>query len=190
MLVPYRSGILCTRLKRLAPRLQICSLCQEALALPRVRRHRARHPPGKGPGVTTCPEAPCVPLTKRGLQCCHVPRGIEPITRQEKAPESPHASWLQARPLHRKALASPRDRGLGTTAPQGFGTDTCPAAPDPPPGAEGSGATTCLVALGPRAYPCVPKTSDIMPIMASPGMRCRQRIKYVSDRPYTAYGRL
>jgi hypothetical protein len=58
-------------------------------------------------------------------------------------------------------------------------------APGPPPGRapvpprvlwlqtrllvrEGSGATTCLVALVPRAYPCVPKTPDIRPIIASP----------------------
>jgi hypothetical protein len=56
---------------------------------PRAPWHRARHLPRKGSGVTTCPEAPCAPPARKGLWCCHVPRGTEPITRQERAPESP-----------------------------------------------------------------------------------------------------
>jgi hypothetical protein len=79
-------------------------------------------------------------------------------------------------------------------------------APGPPPGRaplparvlrlqthllvqEGSGATTFLVALGPQAYPCIPKMPGIKPIMASPGTRCRLCIKCVCDRPYVAYGK-
>jgi hypothetical protein len=54
---------------------------------------------------------------------------------------------------------------------------------------EGSGAATCLVDLDPRAYPCVPKMLDIRPIMASRDTWCRQRIKYVCDKSYTAYDR-
>jgi hypothetical protein len=63
-------------------------------------------------------------------------------------------------------------------------------APGPPPGRatvpacvmwlqtrllvrEGSGAITCLVALGPRVYLCIPKMPDIRPIMASLGTRCK-----------------
>jgi hypothetical protein len=48
---------MCTRFKRSASRLQICSWCQGALAPPRASKHRARHPPGEGSGVTTCPMA-------------------------------------------------------------------------------------------------------------------------------------
>jgi hypothetical protein len=90
---------LCTRLKKLVPRPQICSRFQRALALPHVPRHRARHPPeedsgvatcpwhkarhlsGKGSSVVMCPEAPCMPPAMKGLQCCHIPRGTEPVTR-------------------------------------------------------------------------------------------------------------
>jgi hypothetical protein len=118
---------LCTRLKRSAPWLQ------RALAPPRARGtehatcqkrapvspcapwHRASHPPGKGSGVARCLEAPCMPPARKGLRCCHVPRGTEPITWKERALESPCASWLQAHPLCRKALALPRDRGTRTS---------------------------------------------------------------------------
>jgi hypothetical protein len=65
---------------------------------------------------TTCPVAQSMPPARRGLRCCHVPRGTKPVTRRGKVPESPRVSWLQARPLRRKALASPRDRGTRTTA--------------------------------------------------------------------------
>jgi hypothetical protein len=98
---------LCIRLKRSAPQLQTRSRCQRALAPPRASRHRARHPPGKGSGVATCPEAPSPSPSRKGLRCCHVPRGTEPVTQQERALESPRASRLQAHPLRRKALASP-----------------------------------------------------------------------------------
>jgi hypothetical protein len=104
---------------------------------PRALWHRACHLSEKGSGVATCPKAHCVPLTWRGLWCCHVARGTEPVTRQEKALDSPRDSWLQAQPRRREALASPHGRGTGTTARQGFGTGTCPVAPDPPPGAGG-----------------------------------------------------
>jgi hypothetical protein len=99
--------------------------------------HRARHPSRKGSGVTTCLEAPCAPLASRGLWCCHVRRGTEPITRQKKASESPRASWLQARPLRREALALPRGRGTRTTVRQDSDIDTCPVALNPPLGAGG-----------------------------------------------------
>jgi hypothetical protein len=92
--------------------------------------HRACHPLGKGTSVATCPEAPCAPLTRRGLRCCHVLRGTEPVT--------------YAGRLWRRHVAE---------------------APGPPPGRtpvparvlwlqtrllvqEGSGVTTCPVALG------------------------------------------
>jgi hypothetical protein len=31
---------------------------------------------------------------------------------------------------------------------------------------KGSGSATCLVALSPQVYPCIPKMPDIRPIMA------------------------
>jgi hypothetical protein len=116
-----------TRLKRSAPRLQIHSRCQRALAPPHAPRHRACHPPEESSTVTTCPMAQSMPPVRKGLQCHYVPRGTvhanhqeralvlphargtEPITRQERAPESPCASRLQTRPLRKKALASPHD---------------------------------------------------------------------------------
>jgi hypothetical protein len=100
---------LCTRLKRPVPRRQ------------------TPHPTGEGSGAATCPHAPdplpvpesscsttcpvaqSTPPSRRGLRCRHVPRGTEPITGQERALEPPHVSWLRARPLRRKVLASPRD---------------------------------------------------------------------------------
>jgi hypothetical protein len=96
-----------------------------------------------------------MPPARKGLRCRHVPhgtmratrqeralvlpcaRGTEPITQQDKALESPRALWLQARPLCRKALASPCDQGTRTTAWQGSGTAMCPVAPDLPPGVGG-----------------------------------------------------
>jgi hypothetical protein len=151
--------------------------------------HRARHPPGKGSGIATCPEAPCTPLARKGLWCCHVPRGIETVTRQERALESPCASWLQARPLCRMALASHVTEALGPPpgrapiSPHVLWLQTHPLV------REGSRAATCLVVVGPQACPCVPKMLDIRLIMASPSTRCRQRIKCVCDRPYAAYDR-
>jgi hypothetical protein len=38
-----------------------------------------------------------------------------------------------------------------------------------------------------KACPCVPKTHDIRLIIASPGTRSRQHIKYIQDKSYTAY---
>jgi hypothetical protein len=113
---PADRVLLCTRLKRSAPRLQIRSRCQRALSPPCAPRHRAHHLVEEGFGVATCPMAQSAPPTRKGLLCCHVPRGTEPVTRQERAPELSHTSRLQARSLRRKALASPRDRGTRTTA--------------------------------------------------------------------------
>jgi hypothetical protein len=138
---------------------------------PRALRRRARHPPGKGSGVATCPEAPSPSPGRRGLQSSHMPRGSRPTPCTGRlwrrhvteapgpppgmAPISPRVMWLQTRLLVR----------------------------------EGSGAATCPVALNPRASPCVPKTPNIRLIMASPGTRCRQRFKCVCDRSYATYGR-
>jgi hypothetical protein len=46
----------------------------------------------KGSDAATCSEAPCAPPARKGLRCCHVPRGTEPVTWQERAPESLRAS--------------------------------------------------------------------------------------------------
>jgi hypothetical protein len=104
---------------------------------PRAPWHKAHHPPGKGFDVTTCPEAPCAPPSRKGLRCCHVPRGTEPITHQERASESPRALRLQVHPLCRKTLVSPRDRDTRTIARQGSGITTYPVPPDPPSGVGG-----------------------------------------------------
>jgi hypothetical protein len=89
-----------------------------------------------------------MPPARRGLRCRHVPQDTELVSRQERAPESPRVSRLQARPLRGKALPLPRDRGTRTTAPQGSGITTCPVAPDLPPGAGG---------LWSRHVPCGPR---------------------------------
>jgi hypothetical protein len=147
-----------------------CQTRQErAPVSPRVPRHRARHASGEGSGVATCPEAPSPSPDMRRLQSRHVPHGYRP---------TPCAGRL----WHRHVAE----------------------APGPPPGRapvsarvmwlqtrllvrEGSGAATCPVALRPRAYPCILKTPDIRPIMASAATRCRQRIKCVCDRSYATY---
>jgi hypothetical protein len=132
-------------------------------------RHRVRHPSGKGSGVATCLEAPSPSPRRRGLQSHHVPRGSRP---------APYAGRLWCRHVieapgspPRRAPVSPRVLWLQTHLLVW----------------EDSGATTCPVALSPRAFPCVPKTPDIRLIMVSPGAQCSQRIKCVCDRPYAAY---
>jgi hypothetical protein len=121
------------RFKRSATLLQTRSWCQRALTPPRAPRYRARHPPGEGSGVAMCSVAQSAPPARKGLRCRHVPRGTEPVTWQERASESPRASWLKVRPLRRKAQMSPCDRDTRTTARQGSGITTCPVALDPPP---------------------------------------------------------
>jgi hypothetical protein len=142
---PGMRGLWC---RHVSPRLKTRSRCQSALALPRAPWHRGLHPPGEGSGVTTCSEASSTPPARRGLQCRHVPRGTKPVTLQERALESPCVSWLQARPLRSKALASSRDRGIRTTAQQGFGIAMCYVAPDLPPGV--GGLWSRHVPYGPR----------------------------------------
>jgi hypothetical protein len=132
---------------------------------------RARHPPGEGSDVATCPKAPSPSPDRRRLKSHHVPRGSRspPYTgrlwrchmteesrpRLDRAPVPPCVMWLQT---HLLVL-------------------------------EGSRATMCPVALDPRAYPCVRKMSDIRPMMASTCTRYRQRIKCICDRPYATYGK-
>jgi hypothetical protein len=138
---------------------------------PRAPRHRACYPPGKGSGVATCPEVPSPSPSRRGLWSHHVPRGSRPTPcagrlwrhHMSEAPEPPSG----------RTLVSPHVMWLQTHLLV----------------QEGSGATTCPVALSPRVCPCVPKTPDIRLIMASPGTRCRQHMKCVCDRPYATYGR-
>jgi hypothetical protein len=144
--------------------------CQErAPVLSRAPWHKARHPAGKSSDVVMCPEESSVPPDRKGLWCCHVPRGTEPVTQQERAPESPRASLLRTHPCtgrlrhHRvtEAPGPPPDRAPVSLVWEGFGAVTCP------------------VALDPRACPCVSKTLDIRLIMVSSGTRCRQHIKCI-----------
>jgi hypothetical protein len=148
--------------------------------------HRAHHQE-RGSVVATCLQAPCASPVRKELRCYHVLWGTKSVTRQERAPELPCGSCLQARPWAGR-----------------FWRRHVTEAPGPPPGRapvsprvlwlqthllvrEGFRAATCPVALGPRACPCVPKTPDIRSIMVSPGTRCRQRIKCVCDRSYVVY---
>jgi hypothetical protein len=172
-------------------------MCPEAQSTPPTRRGlRCHHVPHGIEHTTQQERAPVSPRargTKRATRRERSPvlpraRSTEPVTRHERAPESPRASQLQARPMRRKALTLPRDRGTRTTAPQGSGIATCPVAPDTPSGAEGLQSRHVPSGPQPQACPCIPKMPDIRLIVASPDMRCRQRIKCVCDRPYAAYG--
>jgi hypothetical protein len=151
--------------------------------------HKARHPSGKGSSVAMCPEAPCAPPVRKGLRCCHVPEAPSPSPNRRglRSRHVPHGSrpapyagriWCRhvietPRPPPGRAPVSPRVLRLQTRLLM----------------REGSGAATCLVALGPRACLCVPKMPDIRRIMASPSTQCRQCIKCVHDRSYVAYDR-
>jgi hypothetical protein len=137
---------------------------------PRAPRHRTRHPSGKGYGVATCPDPSSPSPGRRGLRSRHVPHSSRPAPCVGR-PWRRHVTEAPGPPPDR-AQVSPHVMWLQTRLLVW----------------EGSGATMCPVYLGPRACPCVPKTPDIRLIMASPGTRCRQRIKCVCDRPYTTYG--
>jgi hypothetical protein len=117
---------LCTTLKRSAPRLQIRSRCQEALAPPCALRLRARHPPEEGSGVATYPMTQSAPPARKGLWYRHVPRGTMHATPQERAPELPRA--LRHRARH--------------PAGEGSGVAMRLVASGPPPAQEGSGVAT------------------------------------------------
>jgi hypothetical protein len=137
----------------------------------RAQRHHACHPSGEGSGVTTYPEAPIPSPGSRRLWSHHMPHGSRPAT---------YAGRLWC---HHVTEAPGPPPGRASVPPRVLWLQTRLLV------WEGSGAATCLVALGPGAYLCVPKTHDIRSIMASPITWCRQCIKCVCDRPYAAYGR-
>jgi hypothetical protein len=156
--------------------------------LPRALLHRACHlprkgsgvamcpeapstpPPGKGSSVATCPEAPSPLPDTRGLWSCHVPHGSRPAPCAERLW---HCHMIEA-------LGPPLDRA--PVPLHVLWLLTCLLV------WEGSGETTCPVALSPQACLCFPKMPDIRLIMASLGMPCMQRIKCVCGRPYATYG--
>jgi hypothetical protein len=144
---------------------------ERAPVSPHAPRHRACHSPGEGSGVAMCPEAPSPSPSRRRLQSYHVPHGSRP---------APYAGRLWRHDMT-EASGPPPGRAPIPTRVLWLRTRLLVW--------EGSGATTCLVALGPRAYLCIPKTPDIRPIMALPGTRCRQHIKCICDTSYIAYGR-
>jgi hypothetical protein len=106
-----------------------------ALISPRTPRNRACHSPGKGFGVATWPEAPNPSPSRRGHQSCHVPHGSRPAPctgrlRHHHLTEAPG-------PPPSRAPVSPCVLWLQTRLLV----------------REGSGSTTCPVALGPgRAH--------------------------------------
>jgi hypothetical protein len=129
--------------------------CQERASVsPCALRHRARHSLEEGFGVVTCPEAPSPSLGRRRLHSCHVPRGSRP---------APCAGRLWR---YRVAEAPGPTPGRAQVTACVLWLQTRLMV------REGSGAATCPVALGSRMYPCVPKTFDIRPIMASLGTWC------------------
>jgi hypothetical protein len=144
---------------------------ERAPVSPCAPRHRVLHTLGNGSDVAMCPEPPSPSPGKRGLRSRRVPRGSRP---------APCAGRL----WHRHVTEAPTPPpGRAPVSPHILWLQTRLLV------REGSKAVTCPVALGPRACPCVPKTPDIRPIIASPGTRCRQHIKCICGRPYVAYGR-
>jgi hypothetical protein len=165
---PSRRGLQC---RHVPHGTEYATRQERASMSPHAPRHCARHPPGKGSGVATCSEAPSPSPGRSGLQSHNVPHGSTP---------APCAGRLWRR--HKtEAPGTPPDRVPVSPCVMWLQTRLLVR--------EGSGATTCPMALGPRACPYDPKTPDIRLIMASPDTRCKQRIKYVCDRPYTAYDR-
>jgi hypothetical protein len=154
---------------------------------PRAPWHRAHHPPGKGSGVTTCPRHRVrhPPGKVSGVATCSKHRTRHPTGEGSRVTT---CLTTPGRPMRRKALTLPRDRGTRTTAPQGSGITTCHVAPDTPSGAEGLQSRHVPSGPQPRACPCIPKMPDIRLIVASPDMRCRQRIKCICDMSYAVYG--
>jgi hypothetical protein len=106
--------------------------CQERDSVPpHAPRHRARHPPREGSGVTTCPEAPSPSRSRRGLRSHHVSHGSRLI---------PCAGRL----WHRHVIEAPGPPpGRAPVSPRVLWLQTCLLL------WEGSRAATCSVAHGP-----------------------------------------
>jgi hypothetical protein len=147
---PARRGLRCRHVPHDTER---ATRQERALVSPRAPRYHARHSPGEGSGVATCPEAPSSSPGRRRLRSRHAPRGFRP---------APCAGRLWRRHVT-EAPGPPLGRAPVPARVLRLQTRLLVR--------EGSGATTCPVALGPRAYPC------------------RQRIKSVCDSPYATYGR-
>jgi hypothetical protein len=161
---PTRRGLRCHHIPHGTER---ATRQERALVLPHALRHHTCHLPGKDYGVAMCPEASSPSPGRRGLQSHHVLHGSRP------APCTGRLWCLHVTeapgPSPGRAPASPRVLWLQTHLLV----------------REGSEATKCLVAPSPQACPCIPKTPNIRLFMASPGTRCRQRIKCVYDRTLT-----
>jgi hypothetical protein len=138
---------------------------------PRALRHHTCHLSEKDSGVVTCPKASSPSPGRRGLRSHHVPRGCRLTPCAGRL--WPHHVTEAPGPPPRRAPVMPHVLWLQTRLLA----------------REGSGATTCPVALDPWVCPCIPKMPDIRLIMASPGTRYRHHIKCVCDRPYAVYGK-
>jgi hypothetical protein len=154
----------------------------------------------EGSGVATCPVAPGTPPDWEGLWCrhvscdsrptpsagglcrCHVQSGPPP---GRKGLRCHHDSRPTSR--YRRALGSPHP--ARPIAPQG----RPPLSPRVPwlqtrlrcGRALASSHAPWLSAH--EVCPCVPKVPGVRLIMASPGMRSRQRIKCIQDKPNISY---
>jgi hypothetical protein len=72
---PTRRGLRCHHMPHGTER---ATHQERAPMSPHAPRHRVRHPPGKGSGVATCPEAPSPSPDRRWLWSRHVPHGSRP----------------------------------------------------------------------------------------------------------------
>jgi hypothetical protein len=146
------------------PQLQTCLPVQEGFGV--ATCHQAHCPLEKGSGVTTCPTAPDPPPGAGGLWCRHVPLG--PL---------PGREGLQRH--HVLSGPPPSREGLHR---HHVSCDSRPA----------SRCGRILASprvpwlLASEASLRIPKALDIRLVMASPGKRSRQGIKYIQDKPYAA----
>jgi hypothetical protein len=180
---PDKKGLQC---HCISPRLQTHSWCGRALASPRASWHRARHLTGKGFGVTTCPAAPHPLLVWEGSDVTTCGRARRPAGKDSIVTMCPAAPY-----------PPPGTGGLWRHHVR----------PDPPPGRErlhyrhmshdSRPASRCERALASshapwlsalETCPCIPKAHNVRLIMATPGIRSRQRIKCVQDKAYMTYG--
>jgi hypothetical protein len=138
-----RGGLRCHRVSQ---RLQNCSRCQRALALPRAPWHRARHLPDEGSDVTTCPTAPNPPPGTEGSDVTTCLEGLSPppgrgalrsrhVSHDSRTVPCTGRLWHSHKyktlgPPPSRAPVSPRVLWLQTHLPmrECFGAATCPVA--------------------------------------------------------------
>jgi hypothetical protein len=177
------------RCYRVSTRLQTRSRCRRALSSPCAPWHRTCHLTGKGFGVTTCPVTLDPPPGAGGSGVTSAPwhQARYPVGKGSSVTMCPTA--LDPPPSTGGLWCRHVPHGTGPTTQQGrapvspcvLWLRTCPWCERAQPSPHAPWLSASEVSS------CVPKKPDIRHIMASPGMRSKQHIKYVEDKPCTAY---